>query len=278
MDILELKAKIKSNPYIKTVARYFYIFVILYDRLIFLCGVINRKKCGKSKKYYKLRGLKNTHVGERCFIVSTGPSLTIEDLEKLENEITFSMNSVIMAFDETSWRPTFYGIQDEYVCKKMMPLIKKYNVNNILIGSLAAKYFDLGDEAIEYPLDLMNAKMPFGKHKTKFSDDCFLRVYDGHSVTYSMLQIAVYMGFKKIYLLGNDCSYFGDKKHFREHGIIDSKGLDGSQERLFISFEEARKFSEAYGIEIFNATRGGALEIFPRVDLDSVLNSEEDQK
>jgi len=271
VNILNLKMKVKSVPGLKTVARYAYIPVVFWDKFKFTCGVNKRKKVGYSDKYYKVRQLKNTHMGERCFIVSTGPSLTIEDLEKLHKEITFSMNSVVMAFNETTWRPTYYGIQDEYVCQKMKPLIENYNVQNILLGSLAATYCELGDNAIAYPLDLMNAKMPFGKHTTKFSDDCFLRVYDGHSVTYSMLQIAVYMGFKEIYLLGNDCSFLGNKRHFKEHGIVDSKGLDGAQERLFISFNVAKQFADAHGIKIYNATRGGALEIFPRVDLDEVL-------
>lgn len=272
MDILKIKTKIKSYPGIKAVARYFYIPVIYFDRLKFAVGVNKRKTASVSSRYEKLLKLKDTHIGERCFVVSTGPSLTIDDLEKLSGEITFSMNSIVMAYEDTDWRPTYYAIQDEYVCERMLPLIKKYKVRNILVSSLAVHYFDLGKNATEYPLDLMNAKMPFGKHKTKFSNDCFLRVYDGHSVTYSILQIAVYMGFKEIYLIGNDCSYLGDKRHFREHGIVDSKGLDGAQERLFISFMEAKKYADNNGIKIYNATRGGALEIFQRVDLDEVLS------
>ena len=36
----------------------------------------------KKGRYEKLRNIKNIHQGERCFIVATGPSLTIEDIEK----------------------------------------------------------------------------------------------------------------------------------------------------------------------------------------------------
>lgn len=271
MNILDFKMMVKSMPVIKTIARYCYILIILWDRFKFNIYAFCRKKFNKSKKYAKLKRIKNKYLGERCFIISTGPSITIEDLEKLGGEITFSMNSIVLAFDETEWRPTFYGIQDEYVCQKLENSIKKANLNCTFIGSLSSHYFDLGENTIEYPLDLLNHKMPFGKHKTKFSDNCYFRVYDGYSITYSLIQIAIYMGFKEIYLLGSDCSYLGDKKHFREHGIIDSKGIDEVAERLFISFEEAKRYADTHDVKIYNATRGGALEIFRRVNLDDVL-------
>ncbi|MEH7386551.1 hypothetical protein V7147_14250, partial [Bacillus sp. JJ1521] len=69
----------------------------------------------RNSQYQKLKKIKNKHMGQRCFIIGTGPSLTIEDLEKLRNEMTFSMNSICLAFDETDWRPTYYGIQGIHV-------------------------------------------------------------------------------------------------------------------------------------------------------------------
>ena len=65
----------------------------------------------RKSSYEKLKSLKDQHKGERCFIVATGPSLRIEDLNLLRNEFTFSMNSIFLLFDETDWRPTYYGIQ-----------------------------------------------------------------------------------------------------------------------------------------------------------------------
>ena len=40
-----------------------------------------------------------------------------------------------------------------------------------------------------------------------FSEDVARVVYGGATVTYACIQIAVYMGFKEIYLLGVDCNY-----------------------------------------------------------------------
>ena len=40
------------------------------------------------------------------------------------------------------------------------------------------------------------------------------------------------------------------------------------QKKAFLS---AKRFAEKEGVKIFNATRGGKLEIFPRIDLDTAL-------
>ena len=54
-----------------------------------------------NKKY---KALKNKHEGKRCFIVCTGPSLTLEDVNKLKNEYTFSMNNIFKCYDKTDWQ------------------------------------------------------------------------------------------------------------------------------------------------------------------------------
>lgn len=43
-------------------------------------------------KNEKIACMKDTHKGERCFIVATGPSLRIEDLEKLRENKEFSIS------------------------------------------------------------------------------------------------------------------------------------------------------------------------------------------
>lgn len=56
----------------------------------------------KSKYGKKLREIKNSHKGERCFVVANGPSLTSEDLEKIyqNNEYSFGMNRIYKMFDQ----------------------------------------------------------------------------------------------------------------------------------------------------------------------------------
>ena len=37
------------------------------------------------------------------------------------------------------------------------------------------------------------------------------------------------------------------------------------------AFMDLKEFAEARGVEIYNATRGGKLEVFPRVDFDDLF-------
>ncbi len=41
------------------------------------------------------------------------------------------------------------------------------------------------------------------------------------------------------------------------------------------SYELCKEFAEKNGVKIYNATRGGKLEVFERVDFDSLFSKEE---
>ncbi len=232
-----------------------------------------RRQGKTDEKYTKIRSFKDLYNGKRCFIIATGPSLTYDDLNKLKNEITFSMNSIIKTFDKTDWRPTFYGIQDRDVFGAMEELIKSTLSENVFVADILERYYDLPDSFIRFPYDgeyhLYNGKL--GVPNAKFSNDAYSIVYDGYSITYSLIEIAVYMGFKEIYLLGCDCSYpKGKKNHFVESGFID-KNASSNPVRMRTAFACANDYAKANNIKIYNATRGGELETFPRVNLDDIL-------
>ncbi len=56
--------------------------------------------------------LRDCHRGRRGFIVGNGPSLRMEDLDRLQSEISFGSNKIYLAFDKTAWRPTYYSVID----------------------------------------------------------------------------------------------------------------------------------------------------------------------
>lgn len=235
------------------------------------------RKAGKiDEKYKKILLMKNSHVGERCFIVATGPSLTLSDLELLKNEVTFGMNSICKIFKDTTWRPTYYGIQDSLVYEKMEVFIKDSfcEKDNVLVADHLGEHFNLPNYYIQFPFNHYYHQYQSEKKQyfVKFSDNSYVMVYDGYSITYSLIQIANYMGFKEIYLLGADCNYEkGKKNHFVESGFIDKNAYD-SFERLMLGYYEVKKYISDKDIKVINCTRGGKLEIFPRASLESILN------
>jgi hypothetical protein len=230
------------------------------------------------ERYLGIKERKNSHYGERCFIVATGPSLRIDDLEKLNNEYTFGMNSICLAYEKTKWRPTYYGIQDDQVFAKLEGVLKERTNDLIFVGDNIDKHYSVPKEWVRFPLNTAYMQYDLrytGKYFTEFSDDCYAVVYDGYTITYSLIQIAVYFGFKEIYLLGADCNYEeGKRQHFIEHGVVDPT-FNTAHERMMVGYKKAKEYTDKHDIKIYNATRGGMLEIFPRVDLDEVLGIKE---
>jgi len=226
----------------------------------------------KNKYIEKIKGFENKHLGDRCFIIATGPSLTVEDLEKLRGEITIGMNSISKIGEKTDWRPTYYGIQDMAVYRKLKNSIKSFDKNiSIFISSSIAKREKLtGENIVQMPVCGMDHMVKPNADNFIFSDDCYDVVYDGYSITYSLLQLAVYMGFKEIYLLGADCSYAKQgPHHFIETGVVDPNSLIAG-ERMIRAYKVVKNYVDKNGIKIYNATRGGYLELFERVSMDDI--------
>lgn len=252
---------------LKNLIRYLYYYVYktsFYNLLL----TIKKNLPVIGKKYKQIDKYKDLHKGQRCFIVATGPSLTIDDVNKLKNEVTFSMNSIIKIFDQTDWRPTYYGIQDIDVYKKLKHDIQQSGLKHVFYADLI-RNFCLKD-AIPYRIDLQ--KHLLGESSVKYSSDFSKIVYDGYSITYSMIQLATYMGFNKIYLLGCDTNYNGSQNHIIEYGEP-PKGIDAFYDHAIISYQVAKEYACNHNIHIYNITRGGMLEVFERKDIDSILGT-----
>ncbi|MFS1511130.1 6-hydroxymethylpterin diphosphokinase MptE-like protein [Chengkuizengella sp. SCS-71B] len=271
----KLKRIIKTNLLLKD---FYKLLSILKNKTIinfvFHLKMILRSRGICDLKYKKLKEFKNIHSGKRCFIVATGPSLTIEDIEKLKNEDTFSMNSIVLLFDKTEWRPTYYGIQDPYVYDRIKTDLENVDVKYKFFGHRLYEKSKLPEDSYVFPHNILNHKINHKPYNSKFSGDIFLQVYDGYTITYSLIQIAVYMGYKEIYLIGADTNYIKEKQHIVEHGVVDSSYAQAGT-RMIEAYKVAKKYADENGIKIYNATRGGMLEVFPRVDIDEVVGLRE---
>lgn len=231
-----------------------------------------RKNGYVDKRYGVLKQFKNIHCGKRCFIVCTGPSLLIEDVERLKNEITFSMNSIYMLFEKTDWRPTYYAVQDSQFFDIMGDKIWKLDVPIKFLGDNVIYDHHIRDTSgfVPFPLEPFNHWI-YKRRKpyyTEFSNDIYAYVSDGATVTYTLMQIAVYMGIHEIYLLGCDCNYKGARRHVVD---FDVKIEEDPEKYQIEAYGVAKKYADAHGIRIMNATRGGMLEVFERVNLDDIL-------
>lgn len=114
-----------------------------------------------------------------------------------------------------------------------------------------------------------------------FSDDIVNGVYWGATVTYDLgLQVAAYMGIKEIYLIGIDHNNVGSVIDPGNHFIPDYfeddeagiyKNVVADFGAMDLAYEKAERYSREHGFRIYNATRGGKLEVFERVNFDSLF-------
>ena len=92
--------------------------------------------------------------------------------------------------------------------------------------------------------------------------------------------MAVYMGFSEIYLIGVDCSYANEIDRNEKRISNETKNyFDESYQneirysntyKMLQAYNKANEYASKHNIKIFNATRGGKLDIFERVDFDKI--------
>lgn len=231
-----------------------------------------------SKEMRSLKKIKNTHKGERCFVVCTGPSLQIADLERIKGEISFGVNSIVMAYTKTDWRPTYYAMIDLYNLGKFLETNDIEGKEFAQVKAFLHYRGKVKNPSVKNEKCLINYSnhMPsrMKKKVIKVSKDPAVCIYDCFTVTNMAIQLAMYMGFSEIYIMGADCNYDPRKMHFIETEIDNkhrgAKWLPGAVELSILGYKAVKKVADKKGVKIFNATRGGMLEVFPRVDFDKM--------
>lgn len=227
--------------------------------------------------YYnpQLEGMKGIHSGEKCFIVGTGPSLTFADLDSLQkcNAICFSMNMIFKGFHLTKWRPKYYIVEDADAIRDYWREIVNLKIPYKFVADNNQYNIDEKSNIYQYHVHVEE----YLPDLPKFSEDISRKVYSGYTVTYVCLQFAMYMGFTEIYLIGIDFNYINDvsatENHFISNYHKESDGKSGFYyEECLASYESAKKYADSKGIKIYNVTRGGKLEVFPRKTLEESLN------
>lgn len=226
----------------------------------------------------RIQQFQNIHVNERCFIVANGPSLNKTDLSLLENEISFGVNRIYLNFSNSSFRPAYYVAVNELVLQQfsneisIQPMPKFINWNQ-------RAFFESSGNNLTY----LKSKLVFSDF---FQKDLTRPMVFGATVTFVALQLAFYMGFKKVILVGLDHDYAEkgtpnttefrktdqDLSHFNnQYFPKGTKWQLPDLTRSDFDYTLARKIFEQDGREIVDATIGGKCEIFPKVDYESLF-------
>lgn len=244
------------------------------------------RSISRKNVYERLKKFKNIHYGERIFLIGTGSSLTDEDVLKLRNEYTFSVNSFAKATKRINFYPTYYLFTDGEVMSLFGEDILEQKGTIIFFPQrkgLENKYYKLlsnADNTYEFLMKDSRNWTTFtpGKPK-KFSCNIEKEVIWSWSCVYAAMQVIAYMGFSEVYLLGMDCIMPAGVKNYmdcrNEKEIEEGGEMAGYVINQYIDvWKGVKEHTKMLDMKIYNATRGGELEVFQRVNLDKVISLE----
>lgn len=238
-----------------------------------------------TKNENNLAYYKNKHQGERCVIIGNGPSLNKCDLSKLKNEFTFGVNSIFLNYEKMGFYPTYYVVEDVLVAEDRSEQINSYNHSVKFFGNYLNYCIEKTGETI-----WLNVIFRYDEYDNfpKFSTNALRKLWVGGTVSYLCMQLAHYMGFDTVYLVGFDHSYnipvdakindnrilsmSDDPNHFDANYF--GKGYRWHLprvERMELSYRKAKDYFERDSRKILNATVGGQLDVFDRVDYEDIF-------
>jgi hypothetical protein len=229
----------------------------------------------------RLKTYYDRYAGDRCFIIGNGPSLRQTDLSLLHDEVTFGLNRIYLAFPELGFSTTYLVSVNELVLEQSAAEINELPMPKFITWR-ARRFFKPSSNLMFLDTDFTGPE--------DFAIDMTRRVFEGFTVTYMALQLAFYMGFSKAILIGVDHNFTtkgppnttitsqgDDPNHFSPNYF--GKGfrwqlpdLDGSER----SYTLARQAYASAGREVVDATVGGKLAIFPKMDYLSLFPSPAD--
>ncbi len=236
--------------------------------------------------------LKNKYKGKRIFLIGNGPSLNNTPLYLLKNDYTLVFNRFHMFYERLNWKPKFYMCIDPEVLTDISNEINENleNYDYVFLHSQHSQNIRTSENLLfMHPI----ARVPYFSERLPLASA-------GGTVAYIGLQVLFYLGFKEIYLIGVDQNYVihetakitsgikiqsqndddpnhFDPRYFGKGRKYHQPVLD-TQIRMIKAFEKAASVAKRKNIKIFNAGINGKLEVYPRIDFNSLFNYSEKEK
>jgi hypothetical protein len=223
----------------------------------------------------------NFYTGQQCFLVGNGPSLNDTPLDYLEHQYSFATNQINLIYDQTIWRPTFYVAEtargwhwSSTWRKNITENVLYHNLVSFVSRSIPLRGINV------YPITMRFKAIYKGGIVPVFSKNCAEMVGHLGTTMYAMFQLAAWMGFNPIFFVGCDLGYKAEDGESRGHFKDDYWGdrairqpmTDETCERInrntLIAHRAMRAYAKDNGIDVYNATVGGELELWPRMDFE----------
>lgn len=227
----------------------------------------------------RLGALRDQHKGERAFIIGNGPSLKNTDLTRLRGEFTFGLNRIYLMFPDLGFTTSCLVSVNDLVIEQCRDAMDALSIPRFLSWR-SRRFYEPSHSLAGLPTFLYTTY-----DGPKFARDARGRLWEGATVTYVAMQLAFHLGFRQVILVGVDHSFTSkgqanqtvvsqgdDPNHFSPQYF--GKGFRWQLPDLEMSemgYTLARAAYRRAGREVLDATVGGKLTIFPKVDYGSLF-------
>lgn len=239
-----------------------------------------------------LAELKKTKDNESIYIIGNGPSLNAGDLEKIRGRPSIAMNRISRIYAETRWRPTHFvctttNVEDNAWRDDILESVR-LGIPVFVWEELASHF--VGFDNV-YQLRCLNGNEVRADAPMEWwSDDISQYVTKFGSSMIVAFQIAVYMGYQRIFVLGADLNFSEslfqkllykfrlpslghrfDRNHFFSSYGTPGFSAEILNRNMLASHRLVKQACDQREVEVFNVTRGGQLEVYPRLLLEDSL-------
>jgi hypothetical protein len=227
----------------------------------------------------------------RFFVIGNGPSLKHTPLDRIAGEKSVGLNRCHLIYPFTKWRPTHYVKTDHN--PHLVSIWEEetmLQVNTVPVCYLWDKFRDglprnhpnyetlprgIGDHAnVTWVPRCEHHEHPYyGRSDRRALTWHLPTICTAYSGIGPAIQIAVLEGATEIYLLGCDLGYGKEKgqDHFSPEYSKDTRELGEFDTLSVIEAHKVAKTSSP--VPIYNATIGGSLDVYERIELCQLLSS-----
>lgn len=233
----------------------------------------------------RLRALREAARSDTCVIVGNGPSLNAEAVGAIDLDAAdVYISNFACEHPALFGRATVLGIVNPLVVEQAVDGLAQLYAAAREAGETAPVFLlptRLASQVAEEinPVTIAAAPTP------GFQEHHCLGASTQSTVTYFLLQLAFWVGYKRVTLIGVDNTYSqpdveegvvinqveADANHFSSDYFRGRRWEAANTQRMAAVIALAARVYARNGRELTNSTEGGALEVLPRVPLASVL-------
>jgi hypothetical protein len=215
-------------------------------------------------------------------IVGNGPSLSPNDLSSLQRIPSIASNKIYLLFGETDWRPSLYTICDPLLAHK----IRHYSFGDFEQVLCSQQIYHMLPVRHKLPWHSVRREIAVAQchEQGEFDPDPVTGIFEAFTITGQNIQLAMWLGAKRIFLTGCD--------HFYEEEVATAPGkklLHTSQNHFHPDYRKPgevvnnapiQEMNRSYdflsdlarrkGIDIVNLSRRTALKTFRRDNLENI--------